>query len=245
MCRLSLYPFLESERRERSVADDWANVHPRKEGDIYPWNTTCCPVSVSLRLSLRIDTANRGTRFHISRGRCFHGGPRSISRSPIVDRERRFDAQNLLQGSQATSQQKREKRLASLAYRVSTSLFFLFLFFRLFISICSSFVEEPCSSTVIAATLIVSRIPMWLQFLFKFSFSFFFFLPNRFYRIYRIFCKSCPLYSSRKKEKNVRNEKVRLKRKNENARELFHLNYSSRFPSLYKASVKDTPNSKN
>lgn len=175
MCRLSLNPFLESERRERSVADDWANVHPRKEGDIYPWNTTCCPVSVSLRLSLRIDTANRGTRFHISRGRCFHGGPRSISRSPIVDRERRFDAQNLLQGSQATSQQKREKRLASLAYRVSTSLFFLFLFFRLFISICSSFVGEPCSSTVIAATLIVSRIPMWLQFLFKFSFSFFFF----------------------------------------------------------------------
>lgn len=33
-------------------------------------------------------------------GRRFHGGPRSISGSPIVDRERRFDAKNLLRGLQ-------------------------------------------------------------------------------------------------------------------------------------------------
>lgn len=146
----------------------------RKEGDIYPWNTTCCPVSVSLRLSLRIDTANRGTRFHISRGPCFHGGPRSISRSPIVDRERRFDAQNLLQGSQERRSKKREKRLASLAYRVSTSLFFFF-FFLLFISICSS--RGGTLFLAIAATLIVSRIS-WLRFLFSFPFFFFFFFAE-------------------------------------------------------------------
>lgn len=147
------------------MVDDWTNVHPRKEGDIYPWNTTCCPVSVSLRLSLRIDTANRETRFHISRGRCFHGGPRSISRSPIVDRERRFDAQNLLQGSQER-RSKNEKSGWPHQHIVSRLPFFPF-FFCLFISICSS--RGGTLFLVIAATLIVSRIP-WLQFLFSFPF---------------------------------------------------------------------------
>lgn len=92
---------------------------------------------------------------------CFHGGPRprSISRSPIVDRERRLDASNLLRGSQRTSRQKQGKRLASLAYRVwifPLPFLLLFLPFFLFFFFLFFFTWGPDRSSVILATLIIS-----------------------------------------------------------------------------------------
>lgn len=105
---------------------------------------------------------------------CFHGGPRprSISRSPIVDRERRLDASNLLRGSQRTLRQKQGKRLASLAYRVWIfPLPFLLLFLSFFLFSCS-FLSYVGTSSFLRdsrhfdnfygfAAIIFSPLPSW------------------------------------------------------------------------------------